>query len=348
MDTEFAKQLEEIWKSRTVQWTLPCAFVLAALWAFLANPSPGVAIGILGAAAAIMSLRGDIHIFEKAAWIAIIFALIISEVVAIKRADDKSANERSEQVTKLDVLNKDAEGLSRALKSSIDQSKEQFTANMKEADQVFGKTKEAADASVLAADRVTGGNSFAFVDHIPAGLIGSALLIKIGDAPLYDIHATMTIHSSCQTFPCRGQLSLLEQTVDSLPSGSTMPYGEVIDLHVPNGVPATKEERVFLSIELSARNGKWKEFYWMYTPKNSHYFQHGFRIYRLKTDKNGRQLESTLLRQDLDPCLPEDMLGSDDLAKKHSGSERFYEFHDGRFQFSRASHPCSKYQPKQQ
>ena len=87
LDIELSPRLEQIWKSRTVKWAIPGSFILAAFWGLLDKPSPGIAVGILGAAAALMSLRGEIHIFEKAAWIAIIFALVVAEVLAIKRSD---------------------------------------------------------------------------------------------------------------------------------------------------------------------------------------------------------------------------------------------------------------------
>jgi len=58
---------------------------------FYCHPQlPGVCIGVLALVAGIMSVRADMHIYEKMTWIALLIAFAVFEVQAIHRGDIES------------------------------------------------------------------------------------------------------------------------------------------------------------------------------------------------------------------------------------------------------------------
>ena len=102
---KLAVWVEDKWKkSRVIAWFLVLAGFSAALWFYLCPHSPGWCIGVLAFAAGIMSLRPDMHIFEKAAWIIMLGAFVVLEFNAIGRNDADNLQARKEVNEKLGTI----------------------------------------------------------------------------------------------------------------------------------------------------------------------------------------------------------------------------------------------------
>jgi len=109
----------QIWCS----WPLSLFFVLlsagAAIWALCKTPSPGVAIGILGAVAVVMTIRPQMRFLQHAVWLVIITTLLIAEVRSIRKNDSDVASARKEQQLKLETLNTESETIIGDLKTTL-------------------------------------------------------------------------------------------------------------------------------------------------------------------------------------------------------------------------------------
>jgi hypothetical protein len=119
-------RLETFWnKSKIVAWLLVLSATGLALWATYFPFSPGVSIGLLALAAGIMSLRPEMHIFEKMAWIAVLIVFTVLEVRAIGKSDEDNKIQRDAQNLRFDLI-------ANGLKDAYALSQQQFTATMKE------------------------------------------------------------------------------------------------------------------------------------------------------------------------------------------------------------------------
>jgi hypothetical protein len=87
-------RVEAFWNSNThLARALLLIVAGITIWTLLKLPSPGIAIGLLATAAGIMSVRPPtMHIAERLIWVAVLVALLISEVHAIKKSDAGSSN----------------------------------------------------------------------------------------------------------------------------------------------------------------------------------------------------------------------------------------------------------------
>ena len=85
----WATWIENEWNNNPlVAWTLVLLGIASAVYFYYFPQLPGVCIGILGLVAGIMSVRpGKMHVYEKMAWIALLIAFAVFEVLAIKRGD---------------------------------------------------------------------------------------------------------------------------------------------------------------------------------------------------------------------------------------------------------------------
>jgi hypothetical protein len=97
-------QAEHIWKTWQASLFLGIMCGAAALWAIWRIPSPGVSIAILGGVAAIMSLRPEARLAEKAGWLVIVTVLLVAEVESIKRNETQNFNDRKDQIGRLTAL----------------------------------------------------------------------------------------------------------------------------------------------------------------------------------------------------------------------------------------------------
>jgi hypothetical protein len=88
---DFVSKAEEFWKhSKVLAWILVLTAMGAVLFATYWSPSPGVSIGLLACAAGIMSVRPEMHFYEKLAWILVLISFTILEVRAIVKSDQEN------------------------------------------------------------------------------------------------------------------------------------------------------------------------------------------------------------------------------------------------------------------
>jgi hypothetical protein len=148
------KQAEFHWNNnRVLAWVLVLIGIALALWAGFFPQSPGVSIGLLAAAAGVMSLRPEMHPLEKFAWVIILVAFTILEVHAINVGDKK--NEAILTTQKL-AFQSIADGLA----SSITASKGQYDSTIKHVDGVLTTTQGVSSLTTKTLRNITGGNSY--------------------------------------------------------------------------------------------------------------------------------------------------------------------------------------------
>jgi len=151
--SSLAVQIKEEWNnSKLVAWVLVLAFAGLTLLAVYHPQSPGVSIGILALVAGIMSLRGEMHVLEKCAWILILIILTVLEVHAIGVSDKHNESIR-------DAQNKEFDAIVKKLTDSDEKNKSRFDLTMSGVDTVYDKTKLAAETATKAVNTMTGGDS---------------------------------------------------------------------------------------------------------------------------------------------------------------------------------------------
>jgi hypothetical protein len=95
------ERTEHAWKSGPAGIVVCSIAAICAVFLHWHLPLPGVAVAVLGAVAAIMSLRPDMKILEKAAWMLIVSALLYAEIRAIRQdrtnADRQALEDRQKQ-----------------------------------------------------------------------------------------------------------------------------------------------------------------------------------------------------------------------------------------------------------
>jgi hypothetical protein len=88
---DFVAWIEDTWKTSSVlAWVLVLLGFGAVVLTFFFPQSPGVSIGLLACAAGIMSLRPDMHIYEKMAWIVVLISFTVWEIRAINKSDNEN------------------------------------------------------------------------------------------------------------------------------------------------------------------------------------------------------------------------------------------------------------------
>lgn len=206
-----------------------------------------------------MSLRGEIHIFEKAAWIAIIFALIVAEVIAIKRSDDESARQRIEQASKLDALNKQTEGINSGLQQSITTGKNQYDSTIGHVDSVLSKTQEAADTAREAVNNITGGKSFLVLERSWGQNRTAWIAYERGAATLHGVSVEITDLDQVQDFINQHRYNFDYFAIPKINTalGDFSPtVSRIFDIGV---LPQPRTAR--LNMNFFALNGSWQERY---------------------------------------------------------------------------------------
>jgi hypothetical protein len=153
-----AVQFKETWNnSKIVAWALVLAGMGLALWAAYCPRSPGVAIGMLALVAGIMSLRPEMHVWEKCAWIIVLIAFTILEVHAIGVSDKNNEGVRDRQ-------NKAFDDIAKKLTDSDHDNKQHFDETMGRFESVYDKTKQAADTAREAINTITGGRGYCYIE----------------------------------------------------------------------------------------------------------------------------------------------------------------------------------------
>jgi hypothetical protein len=169
-----------------------CGFALTlvvgavAVYTGLYPASPGISIGLLAFAAGVMGVRPKMHFPEKIAWMIILIAFTYQEVRAIKRNDADNVATRNSQNAAFGVIVED-------LKTSIQNSKDQYSQTVKHVNSVAVTTQKVADLARTNLEALTGGNSYAYV--YPTAVEGSNVTqtLKIHNAGTQSLNLTMTI-----------------------------------------------------------------------------------------------------------------------------------------------------------
>jgi hypothetical protein len=148
---------EKLWKSSALGYVLCAISFAAACWALYSTPLPGISIAILGAVAAVMSLRPDMRPPEKALWMIVVGVLLASEMRAIradrKNADTQSLKDRKEQDSAFSAIRQRED-------QSLNKTLEGFKAQSDSTNAILEKTQKITDLSERNLENITGGKSF--------------------------------------------------------------------------------------------------------------------------------------------------------------------------------------------
>src|ERR1022692_3506439 len=132
-------------------WQFALCLLLAAaagaIW-FWFHPSLGGAIAVLGAMAALMSIR-EIGPREKFAWSIMVFALLGVELHAIRHSDEELAESRKKE-------NEAFQAIATGITKSISNSDKSFALTM-------GRMNTIVELSSENIKNVTGGDSFCYL-----------------------------------------------------------------------------------------------------------------------------------------------------------------------------------------
>jgi hypothetical protein len=142
--SKFRLSAEALWERPEFGMWLIFAGLCAAAYLLWWLPSPGIGVAVMGIAAALMSARKDPGGWEKAGWTFMMFALLLVEILAIR----KDRREHDEQVTRL--LNEEVsarleaktsfEGIGEGIKGQSRQSQQQFENTVKQQETQFSAT----------------------------------------------------------------------------------------------------------------------------------------------------------------------------------------------------------------
>ena len=230
-----------IWTSPLVSWILICGTFACCVWFWFWPPLPGVAVTVLGGAAAILTFREMQNTHKFLATLAI-FALMGIELRDI-RGDRVKLDAAQTQALK---ENRDGfDTIANGLKTAIKNSQQQFDATIKRSDAIATKTAEAASFA-------SGGNSFpvvtAYVVTQNSGVMQLGFsLSKQGKYPLYDL--VVSVGRPYQTSPTSTSLE-----------GTTFRSDEYNYLNKPLLFQALPSESVaYYTASMWARNGNWEE-----------------------------------------------------------------------------------------
>lgn len=135
-----AEQLESIWNHRRTALWLVLLFAASAIALIVWVPAPGISIAVLAVGAALMSLRLDMSVYEKAAWMLIVGLLLVSEVHAILK--DRRETQHTQQDFQLNetdrllrLVQSERDISERKTKQLIEQENASFSSNLRQ-DQV--------------------------------------------------------------------------------------------------------------------------------------------------------------------------------------------------------------------
>jgi hypothetical protein len=253
---EFFTKAAELWaKSRIVAWTLVILATALALWTALVPQPPGISIGLLALVAGVMSLRPDMHILEKIAWIVLLICFTVLEVHAIGESDRKNEQARGAQNAAFDAI-------VTKLTDSDKLSRQQFQATMDEVGKVFDKTKQAADTATAAIDAITGGNTYCYLKL--TGVRVPQWFVK-GSHPLHDVYVTIRDMHEVQNVMKKTLIEGNRMPTDEELTMARVPIkiGDLSPNHneavspLPQILQSAKERN--LALDFYAINGEWTE-----------------------------------------------------------------------------------------
>jgi hypothetical protein len=139
--------------NRMLAWALVLLGMGLAVWSSFVPQSPGVSIGLLAGAAGIMSMRPKMHPAEKFAWVAVLVAFTVLEIIAIGRGDKAAEATREAQ-------NRAFTAIADGLKTSIDASEGQYRSTISHLDGVLTQTEDVDALTKRTLENITGGDSY--------------------------------------------------------------------------------------------------------------------------------------------------------------------------------------------
>ena len=228
---------------------------LFAIYLQFQLPPPGWAVGILAFCAVLMTYHEQVSTREKVIWIFVAFTLLIVELRAIEK--DHSKNEAR-------AVQDEQE-----FKTSMEVNRKGFLEMLSRAE-IQNQTSLAALQAVTRGINIeTGGNSFAFLEiTMPTQAIE---VIKIGDAPLYDVKIGIWSKSHRLNRPQTEIWQESRRTVlGNYPAGTQI--GGIIGLLnslfvfqiAPENLNFTLDaNEAFFEVFFEARNGAWNEYEWL-------------------------------------------------------------------------------------
>lgn len=144
---------------------------------------PGGAIAVLGAVAALMSIRKMGH-RERLLWTIIVFALLVVELRSI-RLDRKQHD--AEQRTVLEEQRVHFGEIGNGIKAAIQKSDAQFQSTMSGTEMLIAKSTALATLSKENIDAITGGNSYCYALASPVGNDAWIAIATVGKSPLHEV-----------------------------------------------------------------------------------------------------------------------------------------------------------------
>jgi hypothetical protein len=209
----------------------------AFLWWFRVTPPSGFAVAALAIAAVVMAVRAQRFTRgEEIAWIVIAFLLFGIEIRAIRQDREDFANKEAARRTE---ENAEFQGIVKGLTASIEQSRSDFDATMKELS--------------INQNTLTGAHSICYLG--PVNIItGQTFLAFIhkGEFPLYGVSARVTV------------LGRNGNWIPGNPGEVQIPVGDIIKGHasvinIQNGLVTKPSDYFNSNIFFTARNGDWTE-----------------------------------------------------------------------------------------
>jgi hypothetical protein len=149
---EWEKKAIAAWNSNLAAIILCLVGTIAAIWAGLSVPSPGISIGLLAAAAAIMSIRPKMRPVEKIVWVVVLVILTPTEIRSILKNDLQNLNDRKAQNDTFSSIRRsqqaELDATVKGLTDAYNLSQQQFGATMKQFSQTNAKQQSQFNALV--------------------------------------------------------------------------------------------------------------------------------------------------------------------------------------------------------
>jgi hypothetical protein len=193
------EEFDAVWATKWFGIALLTLGILLAGAFTIWTQSPGVSVAVMGAVAAAMAARTKATGLEKAAWMLLIAALLVTEVLAIrkdrKEHDDAWAQLLGEEVAARTEAKNNFAGIGRGIQATIQKSDEHFDKTMKRSDKIMGevdasiKTQTGADSYLYYECQILGGP---IEIDVPGARKGSMILNAyprlVGHYALHNLH----------------------------------------------------------------------------------------------------------------------------------------------------------------
>ena len=239
-------RVARIWwdRSQVFSWGLPLLGVCGVLVAILWPQTPGISVGILALAAGIMSVRPKMHFPEKLAWVIVLIAFAVLEVLSIRRSDQEARDYRDSQ-------NVTFSGIATDLKASITNSAGQYNSTIAHVDDVLTQTEKLDALAKSSLENITGGDSF--IAMIPdIAFSGDEITFSVVNRGKSILAGTSVLITSQGVFWPGVRPLLMDAVNKRLELPSLHPHERMkIDRRVelPSGRPDGDIQRIYVMIE---------------------------------------------------------------------------------------------------